>query len=355
MTNKRSYQVGKSTLTIEFGDITSSDADVLVSSDDAYVTMGGGVSAAILRAGGQSILIDAAKKVPSTVGDVVVTSAGSLRAKHIFHAITIGETTARPKRVIASATKKCLELLDALGLQSIAFPAIGAGVARFAYDEVAATMAETIVQRLRTAGRPISASIYLFDRFGNMQPIDFATFFEQFALRTKGLRLASAKTPPREKEARAKSPRTREERRRSQLLKLAELDRDRHQLEARLAEHGLSEGDAESLENKRQQYVAVLAQVQPTTWQLGVTMKTLREAILTAFSPDEIQTLRADVEEELTRKGIKIRLSRDALGGDTLPAQVQNLIDALERRQQVPVLVEAIRQERPGLLDNAQK
>jgi hypothetical protein len=30
--NKRTYQVGKSTLTIEFGDITTSDADVLVSS-----------------------------------------------------------------------------------------------------------------------------------------------------------------------------------------------------------------------------------------------------------------------------------------------------------------------------------
>jgi O-acetyl-ADP-ribose deacetylase (regulator of RNase III) len=48
----RSYQFGKSRLTIEFGDITSANAQAIVSSDDYYITMGGGVSASILRAGG---------------------------------------------------------------------------------------------------------------------------------------------------------------------------------------------------------------------------------------------------------------------------------------------------------------
>ena len=53
-TTKRTYQVGASTLSLEFGDITGSKADVLVSSDDSYLTMGGGVSAAIRRAAGQA-------------------------------------------------------------------------------------------------------------------------------------------------------------------------------------------------------------------------------------------------------------------------------------------------------------
>ena len=38
----RSYQFGTSLLTIEFGDITSATTKVIVSSDDYYITMGGG-------------------------------------------------------------------------------------------------------------------------------------------------------------------------------------------------------------------------------------------------------------------------------------------------------------------------
>ena len=88
MQQRRTYQVGKSTLTLEFGDITASRADVLVSSDDSYLTMGGGVSLAIQRAAGQGILLEVAKNIPAKLGDVVVTGAGSLSAKHVFHAVT---------------------------------------------------------------------------------------------------------------------------------------------------------------------------------------------------------------------------------------------------------------------------
>ena len=88
--NKRTYRIGESEFVLEFGDLTTSTASVLVSSDDYMLTMGGGVSSAIRRAGGEMILLDAAKKIPAKVGDIVVTSAGALFAKHIFHAITLG-------------------------------------------------------------------------------------------------------------------------------------------------------------------------------------------------------------------------------------------------------------------------
>jgi O-acetyl-ADP-ribose deacetylase (regulator of RNase III) len=126
----RSYQFGKSRLTIEFGDITSSDAQVMVSSDDYYITMGGGVSASILRAGGQEIMIDASKKVPAKLGEVIVTTAGRLQAQYIFHAITIEQHADRggsAKDIVRNSVSRCFDLLDALGLDSIAFPAIGAG------------------------------------------------------------------------------------------------------------------------------------------------------------------------------------------------------------------------------------
>ena len=166
MQSSRTYQVGASTLSLVFGDITSSDADVLVSSDDSYLTMGGGVSAAIRRAAGESLLLEVAKKVPATLGEVVVTGAGSLKAKHIFHAITIGSGNPSAGDIVNGATRHAIALLRALGLSSIAFPAIGAGVAGIPYEEVAINMAATLVDELSQLSAPLSVTIYLFDRYG---------------------------------------------------------------------------------------------------------------------------------------------------------------------------------------------
>lgn len=189
MTNKRTYQFGKSSLTLEFGDITTSNAQVLVSSDDYYLSMGGGVSASILAAGGNAIALDAAKKVPAALGDVVVTTAGSLEAQYIFHVITLGsgERTMSPKEIIRQSTRRCVQMLDTLQLSSIAFPAIGAGAAGFEYEDVAVEMANVISEVLPTRDSSVDVTIYLFDRFGRKNELDFIQFFEEFASRVPRL------------------------------------------------------------------------------------------------------------------------------------------------------------------------
>lgn len=60
----RQYIFNNSTLTVKFGNILDTKAEVIVSSDDCYITMGGGVSRAILRAGGDIIIKDAQKMCP---------------------------------------------------------------------------------------------------------------------------------------------------------------------------------------------------------------------------------------------------------------------------------------------------
>jgi O-acetyl-ADP-ribose deacetylase (regulator of RNase III) len=191
---RRTYRFGPSQLTIEFGDITTSRAQVVVSSDDYLLSMGGGVSAALLRAAGPAVAEEAAKKVPANIGDVVVTTAGRLPAQHIFHCVTIGPTPGDAKKVVADAAQRCMELLDALQLRSIAFPAIGSGVARFNYVDVAQTMGETICEHLLKSRRELEVCIYLYDRRGTMTDIDFVDFFEQFAMR---LPRPSDPVPPR--------------------------------------------------------------------------------------------------------------------------------------------------------------
>jgi len=159
--------------------------------------MGGGVSAAILRAGGREIMLDAAKKVPAKLGDVVVTTAGSLPAQYIFHAISIGSQNeaAGAKEVLHRTVTRCLDLLEALNLDSLAFPAIGAGVAGFDYKDVAVEMANVIAGRLTKATKSLQISIFLFDRFGRMEPLDFIMFFEEFASKVPSVAAHEVRVP----------------------------------------------------------------------------------------------------------------------------------------------------------------
>ena len=86
---RRPYNCNTSNVTIIFGDITESKMDVIASSDDTQITMSGGVSSSIRQKGGIQILFDARKKLPANVGDVIVSSAGNLPQKYIFHCLTI--------------------------------------------------------------------------------------------------------------------------------------------------------------------------------------------------------------------------------------------------------------------------
>src|SRR5262249_11261205 len=133
------YRFHRSEFCVRYGDLTKVIADALVSSDDNYLSMGGGVSLALQQAAGPSFRENARKLVPLKLGDVVVTDAGRLRAKHVFHAVTINYDTGEyvDDKVVARATQRCLEVADAMKIKSIAFPALGTGVARFPFERAA--------------------------------------------------------------------------------------------------------------------------------------------------------------------------------------------------------------------------
>jgi len=189
----RTYEVGQSKITLRFGDITTSKSDILVSSDDYMLSMGGGVSAAIRKVGGARIAADASKMVPARAGDVVVSTAGDLPAKYVLHAITIGnERLDLPAdAIVRQTTQRVMHLLPLLGCTSVAFPAIGAGVAGISYEIVASEMASSLVGYLLDAEDSYDIELYLMDRFGQMSCADFFMFFEAFAARRYGLLTSS--------------------------------------------------------------------------------------------------------------------------------------------------------------------
>ena len=197
----RKYVIGNSSITIIFGDITNSSAEVIVSSDDYMLSMGGGVSRAIRNACGSQIWNDAVKMIPAKLGDVVITSAGDLDAKYIFHAITIGNTrldasigqyggravsrddapALSPSTIARVTTHRVILLMEQLGCKSVAFPAIGAGAAGMPYDVVAREMASSLATALLDSHLRLDIELYLFDRTSTMTELDFIVFFEEFA------------------------------------------------------------------------------------------------------------------------------------------------------------------------------
>lgn len=192
MESSRTYTINNSKLTIKFGNIITSSADIIVSSDDYILSMGGGASAAIYNAAGPTIRTDARKMIPATLGDVIVTTAGNMPQKYIFHVITIDRKTlthsleyieAKEKDdlqqyIIHHAIKKIFRIMSAMEISSIAFPAIGAGVAGIPYKKVAECMGQAFAEALSITNKAYDVELWLFDRFGKMELWDFIPFFE---------------------------------------------------------------------------------------------------------------------------------------------------------------------------------
>lgn len=115
------------------GDLTQTAADALVSSDDVYLTKSGGISLAISQAAGEALNEDMRKfEIPVRLGRVVVTNAGRLPAKYVFHATTLDFATEPPMpALIAHLVRRILEIGAALEVKHIALPLLGTGTAGF--------------------------------------------------------------------------------------------------------------------------------------------------------------------------------------------------------------------------------
>ncbi len=111
------------------GDITGVEADAIVNPANTYLIMGGGVAGAIRRKGGEIIQREALKKAPIDIGEAVETTAGTLKARYVIHAPTVKSPGGRSKpEYIRKAVRAAINRAEELGLKSIAFPAMGAGV-----------------------------------------------------------------------------------------------------------------------------------------------------------------------------------------------------------------------------------
>ena len=125
-------------------DVTKLDVDAITNAANTRLKHGGGVAAAISRAGGPAIQRESDEKAPIALGDAVETTAGDMPARYVIHAATMelgGPTSAQ---IITQATRSTLAKADELGCRSLALVAFGTGVGGFPLDEAARLMVDAV-------------------------------------------------------------------------------------------------------------------------------------------------------------------------------------------------------------------
>ena len=146
------------------GDITQLELDALVNAANNRLWLGGGVAGALKRAGGKEIEAEAVKKGPIPIGEAVATGAGRLKARHIIHAVVMGQDLKTDAKKVRQATKSSLLRADELGIKSIAFPALGTGVGGFPMAECARIMISEVRQHSATKTGLEKIVFALFDQ-----------------------------------------------------------------------------------------------------------------------------------------------------------------------------------------------
>src|SRR5713226_1106098 len=118
-------------IAIQQGDLTEMDVDAIVNAANNELILGGGVAGAIRRKGGDEIQreCDAIGTIP--IGYAATTTGGKLKARFVIHAASMqlgGKTNANSLR---HSTAHTLKIANERGLKTIAFPAVGTGIAGF--------------------------------------------------------------------------------------------------------------------------------------------------------------------------------------------------------------------------------
>ena len=129
-------------------DITALEVDAIANAANTELRHGGGVAAAIARAGGAAIAEESRAAAPIGLGDAVATSGGEMPCRWVIHAATMelgGPTSAD---IIRRSTASTLSRADELGARSLALVAFGTGVGGFPIDEAARIEVEEVRRHL---------------------------------------------------------------------------------------------------------------------------------------------------------------------------------------------------------------
>lgn len=141
--------VGSTTVSAECGDLTALPVDAIVNAANEHLVHGGGLAAAIVRAGGDTIQEESDRWIdrhgPLTPGTAAVTGAGRMPCRAVIHvAGPVYRDGQDNEGLLRSAVRAALETAAGEGHRSIAFPAVSAGIFGYPMPEATRVIADEV-------------------------------------------------------------------------------------------------------------------------------------------------------------------------------------------------------------------
>ncbi len=148
------------------GDITTLEVDAVVNAANEYLAHGGGVAAAMVRAGGRVVQEESDAWVREhgklESGAAAVTTAGAMPAQWIIHVVGPRYREGQDNEsLLRSAVVAALRAAADLGAEAVALPAISAGIFGYPVDEATAVIANAARRWLR--GRDLEVILVGYD------------------------------------------------------------------------------------------------------------------------------------------------------------------------------------------------
>lgn len=148
------------------GDITEEKVDAIVNAANSRLKHGGGVAGAIVRKGGNIIQEESDRIGYVPVGEAAMTTAGSLPAQYVIHAVGPRWGEGQEDQKLQNAVLNSLKLADEKGFRTLSMPAISSGIFGFPKDRCAEILLSNIRDYLEThpATTLREVRICLFDK-----------------------------------------------------------------------------------------------------------------------------------------------------------------------------------------------
>ncbi|HVL98774.1 MAG TPA: macro domain-containing protein [Egibacteraceae bacterium] len=150
---------GRLLLVVE-GDLTRQDVDVVVNAANELLVHGGGLAAALAKAGGPAVaeasLAWVAEHGEVRPGEAAVTTAGNLPAGHLVHVVGPRYRDDQDNAgMLRQAVRAGLDAARDLDARSVALPAISAGIYGYPPAEAAAVIAAEVAAWLGGEPGPV--------------------------------------------------------------------------------------------------------------------------------------------------------------------------------------------------------
>jgi putative ATPase len=139
--------VGGAALVALPGDLTQQEVDAVVNAANEHLAHGGGVAAALERAGGRQVRKESDAWVrahgPVGPGRAAVTTAGRMPARWIVHVVGPRHREGQDNEgLLRQAVRAALDAARDEGARSVALPAISAGIFGYPPAEAARVIAQ---------------------------------------------------------------------------------------------------------------------------------------------------------------------------------------------------------------------